>query len=281
MKKPKLKEIIFLNGEFISRDQAKISVLEPGFLYSWGLFETMRSYNNNIVYFDAHLKRIKNSCKLINIRFPYTFDKLKEIIKNTIKMNNFSDAYVRLTLWKAQSSTGTLIIIKKYQPYPSIEYINGFRACISPFRQIENSFLARLKTTNYLFYQLAYAEAKKKKFDEAIILNNRGYIAEGSRSNIFLIKDNELFTPALESGCLNGVTRKVIFDLAEKYKIRISEGKFTLQDLCEADGAFLTNSLIGVMPLTWLEKHSIGKGRVDRITKFFMKKYNSLLKNET
>lgn len=281
MQNPKLKKTVFMNGKFISKDKAKVSALDPGFLYGWGLFETMRSYNNRIVYFDEHLKRIKSSCKLMDMISPYSFDKLKGIIKKAVKINGFRDAYVRLTLWKTERGTDTLIIVKKYQPYSLTKYIKGFRACVFPFRQNENSFLARLKTTNYLFFQIAYSWAKKRMFDEAIILNNRGYIAEGSRSNIFLIKDNELFTPALECGCLDGITRKVIFDLSRKYNIKIHEGKFTIQDLYDADGAFLTNSLMGIMPLTSLEKHHIAKGLLDSVTKFFMKKYTLLLKNGT
>ena len=279
--KSELKEIVFLNDKFLSAHEAKISVLEPGFLYGWGLFETMRSYNNKIVYFAEHLKRIKNSCRLIDLRFPYPLAQLKKIIKKTIEINGFRDAYLRLTLWKSDQGTDTLITVKKYYPYPSLKYRQGFRVCICSFRQNKNSFLTRLKTTNYLFYQLAYAEAKKKKFDEALILNSLGYITEGSRSNIFLVKDNRLFTPALECGCLDGITRRVIFNLAQKYNIKLYAANFTVQDLYEADGAFFTNSLMGIMPLTFLGKHSVAKGLVDRLTKFFMKKYNILLKNGT
>lgn len=274
----KMKEIIFLNGEFIPQVEAKVSVLTPGFLYGWGLFETMRSYHNRIVYFTQHLIRIKNSCKLMDMKFPYSQAKLKEIIKRTVKINGFKDAYVRLTLWKSDSGTDILIMVRKYQPYSSKKYQNGFRVCICPFRQNENSFFARLKTINYLLYRLAYLEAKDKGFDEAIILNNRGYIADGSRSNIFLVKDKEIFTPALECGCLDGITRRVIFDLAKKHNIRIYEGNFTLQDLYAADEAFLTNSLMGVMPLTSLERETIGKDKCKKLTKFFIGRYHSLLR---
>lgn len=273
-----MKEILFLNGKFLSPNEAKISILEPGFLYGWGLFETMRSYNNHIVYFDAHLKRIKKSCALIGIEFPYSLDRLKEVIQKTIKINGFSDAYVRLTLWKSEKGADILVMVKKYQPHPLKKYKNGFRACISRFKQNENSFLAQLKTTNYLFYQLAYLEAKKKGLDEGVILNNRGYIAEGSRTNIFLVKSKVLFTPRLECGCLNGITRKVVFDLAKKYDIKVYEGNFTLSDLYGADEAFFTNSLIGIMPLTSIERHKLSKGTSQyKLTRFFMEKYKSLL----
>lgn len=274
-----MKKIIFLNGKFIPQEEAKISVFEPGFLYGWGLFETMRSYRNHIVYFDAHLKRMQKSCRLIHIQFPYSIAKLKKTIKELITANGLLDAYVRLTLLKKESGADALIIARKYQPYSEQKYRQGFRACICSFRQNENSSIAQLKTINYLLYRLAYAQAKTKGFDEAIILNNRGYICEGSRANMFFIKDNTVFTPLLECGCLDGITRRVIFELAKKYKIKIYEGNFSLSQVYSADEAFLTNSLIAVMPLAAIEKQLIRQGRAGKITKFFIKKYNYLLEN--
>jgi len=135
-----------------------------------------------------------------------------------------------------------------------------------------------LKTTNRIFYDLSLKEARDKGFDEAIILNSRGIIAEASRSNIFWVKDKELFTPGLECGCLDGITRKAVFDLAKKYNFKIYTGNFTLQDLYTCDEAFLTNSLWGIMPLAVIEKETIGKGKCGKLTRFFIEKYNSLLK---
>lgn len=275
-----MRQTIFLNGKFIPQEKARLPVLTSGFLYGWGLFETMRSLDNNIVYFKEHLKRINQSCKLMHIRFPYSFNKLKEVIKKTVKINRITDAYVRLTLWKSDTLTDTLVVARKYQPYPWQKYKRGFRACISGYRQNENSLLAQLKTTNYLFYQLAYTEAKKRGFDEAIILNNRGYLTETSRSNVFLVKDKTLFTPALECGCLDGITRRVILDLAKKHHIPVYTGNFTIQDLYNSDEAFLTNSLMGIMPLVSIEKRLIARGKPGKMSCFFLERYNLLLRNE-
>lgn len=271
-------QIVFLNGKFLKAEQAKVSTLDAGFLYGFGLFETMRSYHCHIVYLDLHLERIRNSCKLMDMKFPYPLNKLKAGIERTVEINNFPDAYVRLSLWKAQRGTDTLILVKKYRPYPAHKYKNGFRACVSRFRQNEDSFLARLKTSNYLLYRLAYLEAKNKGFDEAIILNSRGYIAETSRANIFLVKDKALFTPSLECGCLDGITRRLILNLAKKYRIPVNEGNFTLSDLFNADEVFFTNSLMGIMPLASLERKRLKQrpGQY-RLTGFFGKKYKSLL----
>lgn len=268
-----MKEKIFLNGKFVSLAQAKISVLSPGFLLGYGLFETMRSYQGKIVYFEQHLKRLMESSRLIGITPPYSVGKIKAIINETVKLNGSCDNYVRLTLWKSDGQTGNLVIAREYTPFPPRKYLTGFRACVSGLRQAENSFFSGIKATCRVMLELAYARAKENKFDEALILNSRGYIAETSRSNIFFVKDNELFTPSLECGCLKGVTREAVFDLAKKYGIGLNEGKFTLEDLYNAHGAFLTNSLMGIMPLTSVDKILIK--RADKLTGFFIDKYNS------
>ncbi len=263
---------IFLNGKFVNPEEANVSALSQGFLFGYGLFETMRSYQKRIVYFNQHMRRIMESSRLIGINPSYSIDKIKAIINETVKLNGSCDNYVRLTLWKSDGQAGILVIVREYFPYPFKKYMVGFRACVSKFVQEENSFLSGIKTTSRVMIELAYACAKEKKFDEAVILNSRGYIAEASRSNIFFVKGNELFTPSLACGCLKGITRQAIFDLARERNIIVNEGEFTLNDLYNADEAFLTNSLMGVMPLVSLGKISIS--RASSLTKFFIAKYN-------
>lgn len=271
--------MFYLNGKFITEDKAKISVLEPGFLFGLGLFETMRAYNSKIVYLKQHFVRLRRSCRLISIRLTHLDSQLEEIIKRLVEMHGFRDAHVRLVVWAGAGKNNILVMVRKYKPPILKGRYRGFSACVSPFRQAENSFFARIKTTNRLFYELGRQAAKDGGFNEAIILNTHGYLAEGSRSNIFFVKDNEIFTPALSCGCLDGITRKVIFDLARDSKFRVDEGNFTLRDLHEADEAFFTNSLIGVMPLTSLERRKLGSGTAGRLTKFFMREYNAMLEN--
>lgn len=255
----------------------KVFELDPGFLCGFGLFETMRAYKNKIVYLDAHLKRIQESSRPLRLRCPPRV-KLKKIIQKAIKVNGFTDAYVRLTLWKAVKGTGISVIVKKHIPYSSRKYQTGIKVMVSGLRQNENSFLSNIKTTSRLLYELSYQEAKEKGFEESIILNSRGYLAEGSRSNVFLVQGNALFTPSLSCGCLAGITRKVIFDLAKKHGIKICEGNFTLGDAYQADEMFLTNSLAGAMPVASINNKIIGKGRCGRLTGFLIKKYRCLLK---
>ncbi|MDI6606237.1 MAG: aminotransferase class IV [Candidatus Omnitrophota bacterium] len=269
---------VYLDGKFVEETEARASVLQTGFLYAFGLFETMRSSCNKIVYLDAHLERLKSSCALINLGFPFTLPGLKKIIKEALRINGFTESYLRLTLWKSEKKTSASLVVKKYRPYPAAKYAKGFKACISPYRQSTDFCFPRLKSTNYLFYRLSLMDAKRRNCEEAIILNNLGFIVEGSRTNIFFARGKELFTPSLECGGLAGITRKVVFDLAGSRNLKIYEAKFSPADLCGSDEAFLTNSLIGIMPLKVFEGKRIGKNKCARVTRLLIKKYNCLLK---
>jgi branched-subunit amino acid aminotransferase/4-amino-4-deoxychorismate lyase len=279
--KPKLKPTTFFNGRLIPEGEAHITALSPGLLYGWGAFETMRSFNNKIIYLDAHLKRIKESCKLLKINFNYTPEKIKKALEQILTLNSLNDAYVRLSVYKGSDNNADIsIIVRKYKPFAQSKYKQGFSCMVSGLRQNENSPLSKIKSTSYLFYQIAYLEAQAKGFDEAIILNSAGCICEASRANIFMAKNNKLFTPPLECGCLEGLTRRVILDLASKNKISAHEKSFGLQDLYEADEIFLTNSLMGVMPVKSVEHIRIGPKKIKgSLTAFFAKQYNLLLRN--
>jgi branched-subunit amino acid aminotransferase/4-amino-4-deoxychorismate lyase len=272
-----MKEIIFLNGKFLSASQAKVSPLEPGFLYGWGLFETMRWRNNKIIYFDAHLKRLERSAGLLDIKCVYTKEALKSIVRRVAGINRLEDACIRINLGKCAKGTDVLVTAKKYKPYSAGKYNQGFSACISSLRQGSSSYFSQLKTTNYLLYRLAHKEALDKGLDEAVILNHKGYIAETSKCNLFFIKGKELFTPSLECGCLDGITRRSVFDLCKKQGIKVFKGNFSIPDLYSGDEAFLTNSLVGIMPLASVEKHRITvRGKQNKLTRFLMEKYRFL-----
>jgi branched-subunit amino acid aminotransferase/4-amino-4-deoxychorismate lyase len=272
-------DVVFFNGRFISAQEAQVCILEPAFLYGFSLFETMRSYKGKIIYRGAHLKRLEDSAQLLNINLPYPKGRIDTFLEKTIRLNGYRDSYVRLTLWKQRRGSGMSIIVRPYRKYPLDKYKQGFSVCISDLRQVEDWTSLRIKSGNYLFYYLAFRQARSRGFDEAMILNSRGFISEGSRSNLFLVKDGELFTPSAQCGPLMGITRRVIMDLAQRVGIKVYEASLTPVDLQEADEAFLTNSLIGVMPLTYIEKKIIGRGRCGYLSRFFMNEYNKLLKS--
>jgi len=276
-------ETVFFNDKFVPLSEAQISVSNPGFLDGWGLFETMRSFKGRIVYLDRHLDRIDGACKFIDMHRPaMARNKLIKNIESLVRMSGFSDARVRVVFLKSAPRTEVLITAKKYTPFTKDFYERGFKVCVSSFRQDENSYFAQLKTINRLFYRMILEQARKKKFDESLILNTCGDITEGSRSNIFFVKDKTIYTPELSCGCLPGITRSVIFDFAKANKIKLCEGKFTLKDISYSDEAFLTNSMLGVMPVESIERCRISKGvRSFAITNMLMKKYSYVVKNGT
>ena len=273
-----MKEIIYLNGKLICAQEVKISPLGPGFLCGWGLFETMRSCNSNIVYLNKHLVRLKKSAALLDMDLACPLSRIKHLAIEAVRRCESKDVRLRIALWDSGSSTEFMISAKPYRPPQAKKYRRGFSACVSSLRQIENYFPSRIKLLSRILYELSYRQARANKFDEAVILNNRGYICEASRSNIFFIEDETLFTPSLKCSCLPGISRQVVFDLAKKQAIPVVEGNFTIEDLRQAQGAFLTNALIGIMPLTKIGSKLINNRRLHRITRLFIQQYRLLLK---
>jgi len=266
--------LVYLDDKILKEEEAKITLAE-GFLYGYGLFETMRSYRDKIFRLDSHIDRLIDSCSLIYLEPPdksFIIEKTKELLKES----KISDTYIRINLFKEKENTKFCIIIREFKPYPQKVYERGFRCIISEFRQNEYSILSKIKSLNYLNNRLALKEAKEKKADEAIILNTKGNLCEGSRTNIFLIKNSEIFTPSLDCGCLKGITRDTVIEIAKKEGLRVYEEKISLEDLYNAEEAFLTNSLMEIMPLVYLDERPINKGIPGNITKFLWKKYQEL-----
>lgn len=272
---------IWINGKFVKEGEAKVDIASAGFLYGQGVFETMRAYNEKIFRLDAHLERMLRSLAVINMQLDMENDGLKEAVKRCLKENNLKDAYVRLTLWQGRSGKINIVVIaQRYNFLKKEDYEKGFQAIISPtFRQNEFSPLSRIKSANYLHLLLAYQEARKQNADEALLLNTRGFLAEASRGNIFLIKDNCLLTPSLECGCLAGITRDTVLGIAGKEKIKAIETRLEPGDIQRCEEAFLTNSLIEIMPLVIIDNRRIKKGTPGKITELFLKRYRQLAQN--
>jgi len=283
-------EKIFVNGSFMNLTQARISVFDRGFLYGDGLFETMRAYRGEVFRLGDHLDRLFRSAKEIELSFSYTRKELRNIIKRILKINNFSEAYIRLTLSRGVSEPGliskskssaTLVIMgRKFKPLSPSEYRRGWRATIVKTRQNQASPLSRLKSLNFLNNILARKEAKAKRVDEGILLNTLGDVTEASTSNIFLVKRGILITPPEEAGLLPGITRGVILELATSLGLKAYQRKISLNELMGADEAFLTNSLIEVMPLIEIDGRQIGKGKPGPVTERIHKAYKNLVRKE-
>jgi len=266
---------IYLNNKFLFLNNKETELFNSGLLSGYGVFETMRSYKGNIVYLDAHLERLIKSAKLLGLNFNYSKKYLESVVKKSVNIEKFNDSYVKLLAFLGQDKTNIAIIVKRYNPFPEKKYNRGFKIRVSPYQWTPDPQLGRIKTLSRVGLELAYNRARKQGLDEAILLNNKGSIVEGTRTNIFLVKNKKIITPSLECGCLAGITRKVVFDLAKINGIKIIEEKINLKDLLAADEAFLTNSLLGIMPARDYKRKSRGP-----VTDFLIQEYKNILEKE-
>ena len=285
-------EIIYLNGRLVPRFEAKLSPFDHGFLYGYGLFETMRAYNGHIFRLDSHLTRLRCSAESIGLTHSIlTTEEGKQSLKAacmaTLEANELKDARLRLTVSAGEgdmtpdpgtcSSPTILITAQNLVPLPLEKYETGFKAVVSFLRRNSQSPLSRLKSTCYMENVLARTAARAAGYDEAIFLNEQGYLAEGSSTNIFLVSNGELITPCFESGVLPGITRDAVLEIARTSNIKATERWVELNELIEAEEAFLTNSILELMPLTWFEGKPIGTGKPGQLTKELLAAFKKLV----
>jgi branched-chain amino acid aminotransferase len=269
---------IWINGKFVDMKDARVSVSDRAFLYGDGVFETMRSYAGVTFKLGAHLDRLFGSLKTVLIRPPFSKKYFAEAIKKSLKINRFKSAYIRLTVTRGEGKFGidtrpslrpnAVIVVKELDRYPEIYYRRGISIALSRVtRQNEYSPLSNVKSLNFLNYLLARIGAKKRGFQEVVILNTKGDVAECSTSNIFAVKHGRLITPSVESGILAGITRDVVIGIAKKLKIKVEERRMVYKELAAADEIFVTSSLVEILPVTRMDRHKVGKGDVGEITK--------------
>jgi branched-chain amino acid aminotransferase group I len=285
-----MEEIVYLNGALLPRTQAWLSPFDYGFLYGYGLFETLRAYDGWVFRLEQHLSRLLSAAQGLGLDPRLSLQELEKAVYETLRANGLRQARLRLTL-SGGESPGTpdlpppgqptvFISARNYIPYPEETYLRGFRAILCSLRRNSQSPLSRLKSCNYLESLLARREAKAAGAEEALLLNEQGFIAEGSGSNIFVVQGGELFTPDEESGILPGITRRVVLEIAESLGLKARESKVTVAQLLAAEEAFLTNSLLEIMPLTRVEGQAVGSGAPGEITRELRQAYMALVKRE-
>ncbi len=284
-----MSEIVYLNGSLIPLEQARISVLDYGFLYGYGLFETMRAYEGQVFRLDDHLNRLASSAEVLKILVRVA--DLKDAVMATIEANHLCNARIRIAVSIGEGSMvpdpatcrqpTVVILAGEYHSYHEQVYRQGFRAVVSSIRRNSQSPISRLKSANYLESMLARHEAREAGVDEALCLNEKGLLAEASMGNIFLVDGSILRTPGEESGILPGVTRGVVLELASHLDISLDistvEHDISLSELYLSQEAFLTNSLIEVMPLTEVDGRLIGTGQPGPVTRWLMTSYRKLV----
>ncbi|MBC7189179.1 aminotransferase class IV [Candidatus Aerophobetes bacterium] len=281
---------VFINGKFFPVEEAKISIQDAGFLFGYGLFETIRSYNGAVYKLKEHIERLAFSARFFKIPLPFSLSRIYSFVYQTIRENKLGSGKVKVILSaeefpeKPKESllkTNFIILVSPLPLYPQSWYQEGVRAHITSIRRNPFSPIYRHKTLNFLENILAKKEAEQKGCQEAIFLTKDGLLAEGSISNIFIVKKGKVLTPPLSCGILPGITRKTVIELCKKSDIPCQEKNITLGELFEAEEAFLTNSLREILPLCYVDSKKIGEGKVGNITRFLTEQYKKDVKRAT
>ena len=287
-------EWVYLNGEMVARSEARVSVMDYGFQYGYGLFETMRAYGGParggcVFRLDRHLGRLSRTAVLLGLAVDA--GELADAVGRSLEANGLGDARIRITVSAGEGSAvpdaascarpTVLVVAAAYEPLPQEAYRRGFRAILSSITRNSLSPLSAVKSISFLASMMARQEARDAGVDEAVCLNERGMVAEASMSNLFVVAGGVLRTPGLDNGILPGVTREAVLELAAGAGIAIDEGDITPDELAAADEAFLTNSVMEVMPLTALSGRPIGSRTPGAVTLRLMTAYRELVERET
>ncbi|MCH7553917.1 MAG: aminotransferase class IV [Chloroflexi bacterium] len=283
-------EIIYVNGHLLPKDQAGVSVLDQGFLYGYGLFETMRAYQGRVFRMADHLARLIHSGEEIGILLGGQSESLKQAIEATLHANQLEEARVRLTVTAGQTSEGpmlpapgpytTVVTVSGVEPLSQGAYEDGFQVVVASRRRTSMAMVARMKSTSFLGNLMAKAEARRTGAHEALILNERACAAECSMANIFFVMGGRLMTPSHDCGLLRGITREAVLALAKDLGIPIERAWIPLERVREATEIFVTSSVLELMPVTSLDGRKVGNGTPGETTRLLTSAYRSLVHRE-
>jgi len=265
---------IFLDGQMIKARMEFIDSLAPGIVQGKGVFETMRVYSGKIYALQKHFDRLFRGLRLLGIRSPYTKKQWEQHLYQTINVNSLKEARIRLAVWREGGKLRIAIVCQDVKRDHPRKKQSGLKAMISGVRRNKTRY-SNIKSMDYLCFRKAFKQAEEQGFDEAILMNNRGEIVEGSRTNVFFVKKGILYTPAVTCGCLNGITRQIVLQCARHLKITSKVTIVSPQKLIRSDEAFVTNSLIGVVPLIVVGVRVIGQGKPGQVTKKIMDVYSA------
>ncbi len=281
---------IFLDGRFVEKEEAKLSVFDHGVLYGDGVFEGIRAYHGRVFKLSEHIERLYNSARAITLTIPYSKQETEKLVLETLRINKLKDGYIRLVVTRGVGDLGldpnkcpkptVFIIADKIKLYPEEYYKKGLEIVIvSTRRNIPEAINPCIKSLNYLNNILAKIEANRAGVPEAIMLNSNGFVAECTGDNIFILKENTLITPPTWAGALDGITRLTVMELVKNnLKLRIKEDLLTPYHLYTADECFLTGTAAEVIPVTKIDSRLIGEGKPGKITVKLIREFHELTK---
>ncbi len=280
--------LVYVNGDMVPADEARVSALDRGFTLGDGIFDTMRSVGGRVFRMEDHLTRFESSARALGMALPLDRAALVAAIDAVLDANGLADALVRVTVSRGVPASRGLL--PPVSPSPTVviaptpfgsgledAYERGYRVQVATIRRNEHSPLSRIKSCNYLDSVLARMEAAERGADEALLLNTAGRLACGSSSNVFLVIDGALLTPSLECGVLDGVTRRTVLVIASALGIPSEQRHIRPEELCTAEEAFVTNTAIGVMPVVAVDGRAVGDGTPGETCRRIQETYEALL----
>ena len=266
---------IWMDGEYVDWDEARVHILTPSLHYGWGVFEGIRAYEtagggSAVFRLTEHMQRLFRSAKIYHMEPPVSLEGAIKVTKDLVAMNGVPTCYIRPIVYLGYGEIGlnplTSPVRMAIASWPWGAYLgedsfeSGVRVKISSWRRLDPNIIppAAKATGQYLNSSLAKAEAVKAGYDEGILLNPNGYVTDGSGENVFLVRDGVLCTPPLAAGCLAGITRASILQIAEDEGIRVREGDLVRTDLYLADEAFFTGTAAEVVPIREVDDRVLG-----------------------
>ena len=283
---------IYVNGEFCTRSQAKVSVFDRGFLYGDGLFEGIRAYAGRVFRLDQHIARLYQGAKAIALDPPLSGEELKDVIREGVRRIGGGDCYIRVVVSRGEGDLGldprcgrtqaTLVVIfDTIRLYPQEVYEEGLEVISCVVRRNAPAALnPQVKSLNYLNNILAKIEVGRAGAHEGLMLNQQGYVAEATGDNVFICRDGEMATPPSHAGILEGVTRQVVMELAAEMGFPLRQRDITLYDVYSADECFLTGTAAEIAPVSKVDGREIGDGRPGPITKRLMGRFKEVTVTE-
>ena len=280
---------IYIDGQFFSEEEAKISVFDHGLLYGDGIFEGLRFYEGAVFCLEEHIDRLYQSAQAILLKIPLTHAQLQDAVLETIRRNNFKDGYIRLVVTRGKGSLGLnpescpqasiIIIIATIKLYPKESYEKGLNVITCSTRRVTHGALSpMIKSLNYLNNVMAKIEAAQAGAGEGLMLNEAGLVAECTGDNIFIVKSGQVFTPPTSSGALAGITRAVVMKIAGELGLVVHEKEMTRYDIYTADECFLTGTAAEIIPVAQLDQRVIGDGAPGKMTLLLMEQFQKLIR---
>jgi branched-chain amino acid aminotransferase len=275
---------IWLDDKLVDEAEAKISVFDHGLLYGDGVFEGIRVYNGRVFELEPHIGRLFRSAKAIRLNIPMSIRALVKAVEKTVEANSVIDGYIRLVVTRGVGTLGLnpfvcegsrlIIIADNIQLYPEELYEKGMKVIsATTVRNHPLSIPPQVKSLNYLNNILAKIEALDNNVPEAIMYNHEGYVAEATGDNIFIVRDGVIYTPPIEAGALEGITRAVVMRLAKEENIEVVEKNLTRFDLYICDEFFLTGTAAEVIGVVGVDGRVVGDGNPGPITRLLRKKF--------